>query len=190
VAGRASRGVERIKHIVGDLLDLSRARHGGVPVNFAPTDLNDICRQVIEEFEEAAVSRSIRLEAECAEATVVWDQHRVLQALSNLVGNAIQHSPPGSPVTVRIAAEREPLSVSVHNQGHIAEEIMPFLFNPFAAGEKSRGRTGGLGLGLFIAKAIAEAHGGDVVVDSGPDRGTTFSLVLPRRAVEARSACA
>jgi signal transduction histidine kinase len=186
-ADRASRGIERIKHIVGDLLDLSRARHGGVPVSFETADVSEICRQVIEEFDEAAASRTIHFECEDVDGTVICDRHRVLQAISNLVGNAIQHGSPGSPVAVRVSAGDERVSIAVHNQGHIPEEILPLLFNPFIAESRTRGRRDGLGLGLFIAQAIARAHDGEVQVESSPSSGTTFRFAIPRRPAQARA---
>jgi two-component system CheB/CheR fusion protein len=186
-AGRARRGVERIKHIVGDLLDFSRARHGGVPIAPGRVDLHRICTEVLDEFREAAGARPLRIESDGGPMGCVWDEHRIVQALSNLVSNAVQHSAGTSPITVRVFARENPVVLEVHNEGHIPEEIRPFLFNPFAAGGKSRGRSGGLGLGLFIAKAIAEAHGGGVEVRSSPDEGTRFRLVLPREPVSARS---
>jgi signal transduction histidine kinase len=73
----------------------------------------------------------------------------ITQAFSNRVSNAIQHSPAGPPITVRVSSGDSPVAVEVHNEGHIAEEVRPYLFSPFAAGEKSRGSGGGLGLGLF-----------------------------------------
>jgi PAS domain S-box-containing protein len=186
-ANRATRGVDRIKRIVCDLLDLSRARHGGVPVSLQAADLHRICSEVLDEFREAAGERSLVLEQEGPDGAGIWDENRVAQALSNLVSNALQHGRPGTPVTVRAECAGNPVIVEVHNQGHIPDDIRPFLFNPFNAGAKSRGSSGGLGLGLFIAKAIAEAHNGEVQMKSSPEHGTSFRLVLPREPVAARS---
>ena len=186
-ANRATRGVDRIKRIVCDLLDLSRARHGGVPVSLQAADLQRICSEVVDDFREAAGSRPLMLEQEGSDCVGTWDENRVAQALSNLVSNALQHGRPGTPVTVRAECAGNPVAVEVHNQGHIPDDIRPFLFNPFTAGAKSRGSNNGLGLGLFIAKAIAEAHHGEVQMKSSPEHGTTFRLVLPREPVAARS---
>jgi two-component system CheB/CheR fusion protein len=187
LAGRASRGVDRIKNIVGDLLDLSRARHGGVPVSVCPADLQRICADVVDEFHDAAAGRLLLECDEGVDGKGVWDENRVTQGISNLVGNALQHGAAGTPVTVRVLCKADPVAVEVHNQGHIPDEIRPFLFSPFTAGGKRRGRSGGLGLGLFIAKAIAEAHGGDVQAESSPAQGTTFRFILPRAALASRS---
>jgi PAS domain S-box-containing protein len=186
-AGRATRGAERIKIIIGDLLDLSRARHGGVPITLRPVELHRICTRVVEEFEEAAGERPLVLQREGDDIACTWDDERVEQALSNLVSNAIQHGTGSTPIHVRVFSRENPVVIEVHNQGHVPDEIRPFLFNPFAAGGKSRGRSGGLGLGLFIAKAIAEAHGGNLEVKSSPEEGTAFRLVLPREPLASRS---
>jgi PAS domain S-box-containing protein len=178
---RVQRGVERIQSIVADLLDLSRERHGGgVPVQPVPTDLAAVCRQAIDELEEAKKERAIELRCE-GDTTGQWDGNRLVQALSNLIGNAVQHSPPGSPITVRIQSSDERAVISLHNQGQIAPELLPKIFEAFRSGGQKLGRGEGLGLGLFIAKAIAHAHGGTIDVSSTAMEGTTFRIALPRR---------
>ena len=180
-AARATRSVDRIKNIVADLLDFSRARHGGVPIALKAADVSRLCAGVVEEFQQMAGGERLSLQGDGGDPAGVWDEHRVAQALANLVSNALQHSPAGTPVAVRVAAQADPVLIAVHNEGHIADEVRPSLFNPFKAGGKPRGRGGGLGLGLFIAREIARAHGGDVTVESSPAQGTTFRLALPRR---------
>ena len=186
-ASRATRGVDRIKHIIGDLLDLARARHGGVPVTPRAADLHRLCSEVVEDFQEPDGTRRLALECDGGPAAVVCDENRIAQALSNLVSNALQHSPAGTPVRVGVRSGDNPVIVEVHNEGHIPEGIRSSLFTPFATSDRSRSRTGGLGLGLFIARAIAEAHGGELRVDSTRERGTTFQLVLPREPLSSRS---
>ena len=93
----------------------------------------------------------------------------------------MQHARPGSPVRVRLTGDEESVSVEVHNEGTIPAELLPRIFEAFRSGRHHGSRGEGLGLGLFIAKAIARAHGGGLEVDSA--RGETmFRLVLPRRA--------
>ena len=174
-----ARGVQRIQHIVGDLLDLSRAREGaGIPVEPKPTDLGAICRQIIDELEALSRGRQITLECD-TNASGEWDEHRILQAISNLVSNAVQHAAPGSAVRVRLTGDAARVAVEVHNEGTIPEELLPRIFEPFEAGRPASKRGEGLGLGLVIARAIARAHGGTIDVESAA--GTTvFRLVLPR----------
>jgi PAS domain S-box-containing protein len=175
---KIARAVGRIQHIVSDLLDLSHVQDGaGVPIVPKTTDLSAICRQVVDELDTMAHGRRITLD--CAGDSIgVWDEHRVLQALSNLATNAVQHSAPGSPVRLRLTGDEERVTVEVHNEGTIPEEIEPRLFKPFHPGRDYK-RGDGVGLGLFIARAIASAHGGTIEFASA-DRTTTFRLVLPR----------
>lgn len=180
IAERITRSVARITNIVGDLLDLSRERHGdGIPVALAPTDLHTLCHEVVEEIAVFVTDRRIEVDCE-GSATGVWDSHRILQALSNLVGNAVKHGAPGQPIDVRVRTDDAHAVVEVHNEGAIPPEVMPTLFQPFAARGDRKRPGDGLGLGLFITKSIARAHHGDLQVDSSPERGTTFRLVLPR----------
>jgi PAS domain S-box-containing protein len=185
---RVLRGVRRIEHIVADLLDFSRERQGGgVPVVLAPADLHAICRQVLDEFDGAAKERPLDLRCE-GEPTGEWDPHRITQAVSNLVGNAIEHSPAGSPITVNIDGRDDIVRVEVHNQGQIPPELLPVIFHPFRAGGEKTGRGQGLGLGLFIAQAIARAHRGSIDVDSTAETGTSFRIGLPRHPAATQSA--
>lgn len=181
-----ARGVSRIQHIVGDLLDLSRERDGmGISVEPRPADLRAICQHIMDEVRGIAADREITLDCE-ADGTGAWDEHRILQAVSNLTSNAVQHGTPGSPVRLRLTGDAQRVAVEVHNEGSIPGDVMPRIFQPFRSGRHHGGRGEGLGLGLFIAKAIAVAHGGGLDVDSSAG-GTTFRLELPRHA-QARAA--
>jgi signal transduction histidine kinase len=114
----------------------------------------------------------------------MWDEHRVMQAISNLASNAVQHGTPGSPVRLRVTGTEKEVAVEVHNEGVIPGEILPRIFEPFRSGRHHGSRGEGLGLGLFIANAIARAHGGGLEVDSAAG-ATTFRLKLPREARKA-----
>jgi len=175
------RGVKRIEHIVGDLLDLSREREGkGISVDPKPADLGAMCRQIIEEIENIALGRKIRFDCD-GDGRGVWDEHRILQAISNLTSNAVKHGKPGTPVGVRLTGDASQVAVEVRNQGAIPSDVLPRIFEPFRSGQHHGSRGEGLGLGLFIANAIAQAHGGKLDVDSSDDT-TVFRLVLPREA--------
>ena len=179
-AAIVERGVHRILHIVGDLLDLSREREGeGIPIDRKPTDLRVVCRQIIDELEAMARDRQITFDCDADDGAGAWDEHRLVQAISNLASNAVQHGTPGSPVRVRLTGDAQQVAVEVHNRGTIPKEILPRIFEPFRSGRHYVSRGEGLGLGLFIAKAIARAHGGGLEVDSAND-ATMFRMVLPR----------
>ena len=178
------RSVDRIQHIVGDLLDLSRQREGaGIAVEPRPVDLRSMCQRIVDDLKAIAKDRQVMFDCE-ADGRGAWDEHRVLQAISNLTSNAVQHGKPGSPVRLRLTGDAQRVAVEVQNAGAIPADVLPRIFEPFRSGRHHGHRGDGLGLGLFIAKAIAVAHGGGLEVASADDR-TTFRLVLPRRAVEA-----
>lgn len=182
-----ARGVDRIQHIVGDLLDLSREREGmGVPIKPRTTDLRATCQQIIDELEAITPDHKITLDCE-ADGRGEWDEHRILQVISNLTANALQHGTPGSPVRMRLTGDEQHVAVEVRNEGTIPDELLPCIFEPFRSGRHYTQREDGLGLGLFIAKVIARAHGGRIEVDCS-DGATTFRLVLPRRTRSAAAA--
>jgi signal transduction histidine kinase len=116
--------------------------------------------------------------------TGVWDRDRMYQLVSNLMGNAIQHGEPRSPIALRIAAGETDIEIAIANRGiPIPPEILPFIFDAFRQGRTNHAhRKGGLGLGLFIAQEIARSHGGLITVTSSEGEGTTFRVRLPRRA--------
>ena len=115
-----------------------------------------------------------------------WDPDRLGQVVSNLVGNAVQHGTAGSPITIELDGTRpELVRLSVANLGAIPGEAMPTLFEPFKRTTKrtttTKGGDRGLGLGLFIAREIVRAHGGDLAVRT-IDGATVFETTLPREA--------
>jgi PAS domain S-box-containing protein len=180
-AAMVERGARRIQHIVSDLLDLARERNGaGIRIERKPTDLIAVCRQIIDELETIARDRQITFDCD-SDGTGAWDEHRIVQAISNLASNAVRHGTPGSPVLVRLTGDEEQVTVEFHNRGTIPSDVLPRIFEPFRSGRHYASRGDGLGLGLFIAKAIARAHGGGLEVNSENDE-TTFRLVLPRHA--------
>jgi PAS domain S-box-containing protein len=180
IAERISRNVDRIMHIVRDLLDFSHDRYGrGIPIVLAPADMHGICRDVVDEVVSSATDRNIIVECS-GDASGTWDGHRMAQAVSNLLGNAVQHSPAGTPVHVHVRGERDQVVVEVHNEGAIPGDRMTTLFEAFGSSTQRAGHHEGLGLGLFIARAIARVHRGNIEVDSAPESGTTFRVALPR----------
>ncbi len=135
--------------------------------------------------------REIRLRTE-GELQGEWDAGRLRQAVSNLVTNAVRHAPLESPVTLTVFCDEAAGQVvaAVHNDGApIPEHEREQIFRPFRraapSGEGCTESSGRMGLGLYIARRMVEAHGGTVRLDSSAEAGTTFSMRLPRRAPEA-----
>lgn len=178
---RIGRSVSRIQSLVNDLLDVSRERHGGgLSVSKTNADLCAVCQQVVDELAPAESGRRIALDCN-ADVRGQWDPQRLAQALSNVVGNAVQHGKPGSPIRVVVREEGDGALIEVHNDGHIPDDLVPTIFDPFRSGTTPRTATG-LDLGLFIARAIVRAHRGSIEVHSTPETGTVFRMKLPRAA--------
>jgi PAS domain S-box-containing protein len=180
---RIIRQAERMNRMVHDLLDYSRLRVGQrLTVVHARCDLAAIAAEVVAAMSVSEPERAVRLVVH-GDARGEWDTDRLSQVLSNLIGNALAHGSPDSPVTVRVEPRAEEVLVSVHNEGTpIPPDAIGHLFEPFwRGGARLEKRTsGGLGLGLFIVQEIVRAHGGTLGVRSSRSEGTTFSIALPR----------
>jgi PAS domain S-box-containing protein len=177
---RISTSTRRMSNMVDQLLDLTRSRlSGGIPIDKRPTDLAAIAVGAIEELRLAHEGRMIRWEA-YGEVRCAFDPDRMSQVVSNLVGNALQHGTPGTPVTVRLVSNRDEAELSVHNHGPpIPPELLPHIFEPYRRTTARDERSRGLGLGLFITQQVVRAHGGHIEVHSTADQGTTFTVKLP-----------
>lgn len=114
----------------------------------------------------------------------LWDEARVAQVCSNLLGNALQHSADATPVSVDVQGKRDAVTVAIHNVGHpIEPDAIGVIFDPLVriGGKKARadGTDNSLGIGLYIAKTIVDAHGGTIAATSSQEDGTTFTFSLP-----------
>ncbi|MBI4497194.1 MAG: HAMP domain-containing histidine kinase, partial [Chloroflexi bacterium] len=171
---------QRLDALVTDLLDVSRIEARRFTVAPAPADLVALTRRVVEEQQTTTVRHRLLLEApERLEGS--WDAHRLAQVLTNLVNNAIKYSPEGGDVQVAARCRNGAAEVCItdHGVGMAAEDIS-LIFEPYTRLYRER-RAGGLGLGLYIARGIVEAHGGRIWCQSpGPGQGTTFCFTLPR----------
>jgi len=177
IAARITRSSQRMSRMISQLLDLTRARlGGGIPIEPKPTDLREVCRSVVEEFEAP-----IQLDIE-GDVAGIWDPDRLAELLSNLAGNAVEYAAPGTAVIVNARADGAEVVVEVSNQGHpIPADVLPFIFEPFRrARQCEKPATGNLGLGLYIAQQIVLSHGGTLDAHSA-DGTTTFVMRLPRR---------
>jgi signal transduction histidine kinase len=184
-ASRILTAVDRMTRMIEQLLDYARVRQGrGIPLQPRATDLGEICRPVVQEIEDAHPQASLVVRA-AGDLAGVWDPDRLAQVVSNLVGNAVQHGTPGCPVAIELdGANATLVRLRVHNAGSIPADAVPTLFEAFKrAALPAAEQTGrsGLGLGLFIAREIVRAHGGNLGVRSSDADGTTFEVTLPRQ---------
>ena len=178
--GLIDREAGRMGALVDDLLLLARF-DAGRPLDRRPVDLASIAAEAVQQARIVAPGRPITLEA--AEPVIVdADAERLRQIIDNLIGNAIQHTPSGSPVTVTATSEpgRGRLTVADRGPGMTPEQASR-VFERFYRTDGARTRaSGGAGLGLAIAASLAAAHGGELTVDTQPGRGATFCLRLPQ----------
>lgn len=174
--------VERARHLVDDVLEYARLREpGGLSLEISSMRLDELVRSVVDEARVAFPERWIELIADPVHGR--WDAHRLGEVVANLLGNALQYGHPKRPVTVRVEAQAGESLVEVHNFGPaIPAELLPVLFEPFRRG-RAEGKNS-VGLGLFIARQIAQAHGGRIEVFSTSEAGTAFTVHLPVHQVE------
>jgi signal transduction histidine kinase len=166
-----------MSRMIEQLLDFTRIRTGGFPIQRTPMELAEICQQGVREIEIAQRRCQIALTV-VGDTRGFWDPDRLAQVVSNLVGNAARHGEEGLIEVIVDGRQNDEVVFTVHNQGVISPELMPQLFDPFRMGKKIRD---GLGLGLYITKQIVEAHGGVLSVCSSASVGTSFSARLPRQ---------
>jgi signal transduction histidine kinase len=175
-------GTTAMQRLVEDLLDVSTLRDGVIRVNRSEQPIGAIMDEAARMLGPLAAARAITFAVHTrdgdAERSVSVDGPRLIQVLSNLVGNAVKFTPPGGRVDVRYELDEDALIASVSDTGPgIAPEELPHIFTAFWQRERRERR--GVGLGLWIARAIVEAHGGRMRVESRPAEGATFEFTLP-----------
>ena len=177
--GTIGRSADRMQSLLTEILDLARLRSGRAEMNRERFDARDVARDVARVVEPMAAARDQRVQLELPEvaAIVVGDRQRLEQALLNIAANAQRFSPAGAEILLRVSAGDAVVRWTVADHGPgIAAEEQERLFERFFVG---LGGTGGSGIGLPTALAIAQAHGGSVEVESEVGKGSVFHLVVP-----------
>jgi PAS domain S-box-containing protein len=175
------RAVDRMDRLLADLLDMARLRAGLLPLARAPERVAPLVDDALAEASLAGREGGVdvRLAAAVPDAVVDCDRQRILQVLANLVGNAVKFAGTGGSVTVAVTLAGDAVLFTVRDTGPgIRPEDLPHVFEPYWSAQG--GRKLGVGLGLFIARGLVEAHGGGIGVDTAPGAGTTFWFTLPR----------
>ncbi len=170
----------RLAALIGDVLDTSRIEAGTFSYSFADVDVAELVRETVAAAEigqdEVALAASVREPL----PRVRGDRERLRQVLTNLIENAVKYSPARAEVRVTAQADHDRVLVSVADAGPgIPREQQRLVFEKFGRAQTPGAGKPGTGLGLFIARSIAEAHGGSLDVRSAPGRGATFTLALP-----------
>ena len=186
LTSRIVNATTRMNNMVGALLDFTRSRlGGGIPISRATMNMGKLVHDVVNEVLAAHPNRKIKVNARGA-LTGQWDSDRIVQVLTNLLGNALQHGSERSAVSVDVQGNDDEVTIAVHNHGApIPEDQLDGIFNAMklqTKPTKSTGASGNLGLGLYIADRIVHAHKGRIDVVSSEERGTIFTVHLPRQA--------
>lgn len=175
----------RMGRLVNELLDLARMEAGHIQLTVESVNLTSFMNRIIRKFQGLAKDKEIYLSVEMVGeiAEISFDPDRIEQVLTNLIDNAIRHTPKSGSVQLRVAPDDKGILVEVTDSGSgIPEEDLPFVFERFYKADKARTRgRAGTGLGLAIAKNIIDAHRGYISVQSKLDQGTTFAFLLPRK---------
>jgi PAS domain S-box-containing protein len=182
--GIVERNATALKQIIEDVLDISRIVAGRLRLNIEPIDVPRLLDDAIATVMPAADAKGVRMETiiEPLTTPISGDAERLQQIVWNLLSNAIKFTARGGKVQVRLERVDSHVEINVSDTGRgIAPEFLPFVFERFRQADASFSREhGGLGLGLSIARQLAEMHGGTIVASSaGPGRGATFTVKLP-----------
>lgn len=174
--------VNRMTELVNRLLDVSRIEEKRLQLVRAPADLRQVVTDAVVEAQMTTENHTIRYAGTDEPVVLEIDSTRVTQVMSNLLDNAIRYSPPGTTVTVDLQADDSGAVVAVHDEGPgVPAALRERLFERYFSGMAApRGSTEGLGLGLYVASGIVDAHGGSIWVESDGDHGATFRFYLPR----------
>ena len=180
---------DRVVEMLNTLMDISEAETGMTALRREPTNMADLIRQSIDLYEELADDRGVEIVAEAEQqVTVSIDRNRMRQVLANLLDNAVKYTPRGGRVSIAVAQQDGDAVLTVSDTGiGISPDELPHIWTRLYRGDKSRS-TRGLGLGLSLVKAIVEAHGGRVAVESRPGKGSRFELRLPEARGQALTA--
>jgi PAS domain S-box-containing protein/excisionase family DNA binding protein len=180
--------IDRLGRLVGEMLDVSRLASGQFSVSIQPFSLLELIQRVIEGEQALEPERLLALDAPDGDVRLHADPLRLEQVFVNLIGNARKYSAPQRPIALTLRRESGGVAVVVRDTGPgIAPEDQAHLFEPFWRAASVEGAVSGMGLGLYISREIARAHGGTLTATSTLGEGSTFTLALPRDTVAPES---
>jgi signal transduction histidine kinase len=174
---------DRLHRLIDNLLEASRIQAGTLSLELSDVSLPKLAAKTVERFSVQTAGHELRLDFPPDFPPILADEERLQEVFSNLIGNAIKYSPDGGTIRIGGRAHSDFVELFVSDQGQgIPAGKQSGLFEPFYRVDATLGRpTQGVGLGLFLCKAIVEGHGGQIWVESSAGKGSTFRFTLPVR---------
>lgn len=172
---------DRLAELIDNLLDASRLEAGILAINASDLSLSRLAERIAERFRTQTDKHQFVLDFPDDFPVILADEHRIGQVLLNLLSNAVKYSPEGGEIRISGEARSQQVVLCVADQGPgIAPNEIPHIFDRFYRADVAQRNTKGAGLGLYLTRAILEAHGGSIWVDPRPDAGTRICFSLPR----------
>ncbi len=180
----SKRNVDRLGLLVNDVLDIQKFESGRMKLDFAPNNMAQTAKEVVHTMALTAKKAGIRLSAEIENVSPsVFDRNKIIQMLTNLLSNAIKFTPAGGKVSLQVQNQNDEIVITVSDTGlGIPKSDLCKVFQRFYRVKRPGKEISGTGLGLSIVAQIVSFHGGRIMVDSEIDKGTTFTVYLPRAA--------
>jgi signal transduction histidine kinase len=172
---------DRLAEMIDNLLDASRLQAGALSINLSEVSLDILTERIAERFETQSKIHEIEVNFPVNFPIILGDEIRLEQVLSNLISNAIKYSPQGGKIQIKGDLHTEQLLICVSDEGPgFSMDDIPHVFDRFYRAEESSKTTKGAGLGLYLARAVIEAHGGRIWIDPKPENGARICFSIPR----------
>ncbi|MGB9673144.1 MAG: ATP-binding protein, partial [Anaerolineales bacterium] len=174
---------DHLTELIENLLDASRLQAGALSMNLSDLALAPLIERIAQKFQTQTTQHKIIVDIPPNFPIIMADENRISQLLSNLISNAIKYSPDGGEIRISGQARPDQVIICVSDEGvGIPPEDIPFVFDRFYRAEDAKKNTKGAGLGLYLARAVVEAHGGHIWVDPKMGKGTRICFSLPKEA--------
>jgi two-component system sensor histidine kinase KdpD len=170
---------DHLNKLVGNLLDMTRMEAGALQINRKACELRDVLGATLEQLKENIGARNIRIDIPKDFPEISVDFLFMMKVFFNLIDNSLKYSPVNTPIDIKAAAFKDKVRIEVKDQGiGIPQEDLKRIFEKFYRVERPQ-KISGTGLGLSICKGIIEAHGGQISAQNNPDKGATFTIMIP-----------
>jgi signal transduction histidine kinase len=179
---------DRLTELIENLLDASRLQAGALSINLSDVAVDALARRIAERFKTQSTQHTLVVDFPSNFPVILGDEDRLAQVFSNLISNAIKYSPQGGEIRIRGQVHPRQVVICISDQGPgIAVEDIPHIFDRFYRSSEASRTTKGAGLGLYLARAVVEAHGGGIWADPKPGEGARICFSLPRDRADAQN---